>query len=114
MTFPVTIDRSFSVYMLGALYRSETSGQVLDLEQLSSVTRTYFFDNRMLQRRINEQIATGSITIGKSGQVTLTDKGKSIVLISRMIGFLFDLDQKNYAPEVKWSESSGYPDSSHR
>lgn len=112
MTFPVTIDRSFSVYMLGAISSSEKVGHALGLEELSDVTRAYFFNNRMLQRRINEQIATGTITIDKRNQVTLTNRGKFIVRIYRTIGFLFDLDKKNYAPEVNWSESEDYSHSS--
>lgn len=108
ITLPVTVDRSFSIYMLGALYNSEEKGHALTINQLAGVTQSYFFDKHLIQKRMDEQLATGSLTIDKEDKIALTEKGKLIVLINKSIGSLFNLDKRNYDPEVSFKGQSNW------
>jgi len=95
ITFPVTIDRSFSVNMLGALYQFD---RPVSLSELDSVVYKYFHEKDRLNKRIKEQLATGSIVVDND-LVELTERGKSIVEINMLLGRIFRLDMNNIAPE---------------
>jgi amino acid transporter len=95
LTFPVTIDRSFSVYLLGYLY---SSGGKLTVEQLDDGVKRYFFDRHMINKRLEEQVATGSIVI-TGRQVTMTETGNRIVLMNKLVGKIFKLDMENILPQ---------------
>jgi hypothetical protein len=96
ITFPVTIERSFSVYMLGSLYNKET-----DTENLERIVQYYFNERRLVGKRLEEQIATGSIIVDDEGHITMTPRGKRIVKMNALIGRLFNLDMENILPAAK-------------
>jgi len=95
MTFPILLDRSFSVYMLGTLYKFDSP---LPLSELEAIVSKYFHERSLVNKRIHEQLATGSIVID-NGRVELTGRGRSIVEMHIMIGRIFNLDMNNIAPE---------------
>ena len=95
ITFPVTIDRSFSINMLGALYKLD---RPVPLAELDSIVYKYFHENGRINKRIKEQLATGSIVMDED-LVELTERGKSIVKMNIMLGRIFSLDMNNIAPE---------------
>jgi hypothetical protein len=94
MTFPVNMDRSFSVYMLGTLYKFDSP---VPLSELDSIVSKYFHERGLINKRIHEQLATGSIVINDD-KVALTGRGRSIVETHMLIGRLFNLDMNNIAP----------------
>jgi len=94
LTFPVTIDRSFSVYILGALYKIDSP---VPLSELDSIVSKYFHDRSLVNKRIHEQLATGSIVLNNS-QIELTERGRHIVEANILIGRMFNLDMNNIAP----------------
>jgi hypothetical protein len=74
ITFPVTIERSFSVYMLGSIYN-----QPMDAENLEKIVQDYFKERSLVGKRMSEQIATGSIIIDDEGYISITPRGRRIV-----------------------------------
>lgn len=101
MTFPVTVDRSFSVYMLSSLYNNKVQGNTITKHELSKIVEDYFFSQSLVDKRVHEQLATGSITIDKNDVITMTNKGELIVNLNKIIGNTFNLDIKNYDPLVE-------------
>ena len=94
MTFPIVMDRSFSVYMLGALYKLDSP---VHLSEFDSIVSKYFHERSLVDKRIYEQLATGSIKICND-KIELTERGRSIVEIHVLIGRVFNLDMNNIAP----------------
>jgi hypothetical protein len=70
-TIPTTVDRSYSVYMLNQI---ATSPNGLKEEALRQDFKALFVDGGALDRRIEEQLATGSI-IRDGEQIKLTPWG---------------------------------------
>jgi hypothetical protein len=95
LTFPITIDRSFSVYLLGSLSKHD---EPISLVELESFVSRYFHEREMVSKRIHEQLITGSITI-QDGSVRLTQRGKNIVCLHILLGRVFNLNMKNIVPK---------------
>ena len=93
--FPVTIDRSFSIYMIGVLYKFDSP---LPLSELNLIVSKYFHERTMINKRIQEQLAMGNIAIN-NGQIELTKRGKSMVEMNILMGRIFNLDMNNIAPD---------------
>jgi hypothetical protein len=70
-TIPTTVDRAYSVHMLNLI---ATSSDGLSEETLHQDFKSRFVDGGAVDRRIKEQLATGSI-IRKDKQVKLTTLG---------------------------------------
>ncbi len=79
--FPVTIDRSVSVYLLATLAR-EPGGMTPDALERAFVAG-YVRDMRAIDRRIEEQRRSGNIVVGQDGRARLTPQGERFVAISR-------------------------------
>jgi hypothetical protein len=106
MTFPVTIERSISVYILGSIYKKQT----MTAEDLEKALWKYFHEHRLVrEKRINEQLVTGSIVVDNDGYIILTPRGRLIVKINALIGRLFNLDMENILPTVKDKENEEEP-----
>jgi len=94
ITFPVNIERSFSVFMLGTLANYEDK---MPESVLSDIVSDYFHGQKLVERRIREQLATGTIVV-EDGYVVLTPKGHRIVTVMSAIGWAFNLDMSNANP----------------
>ncbi len=80
--FPVTIDRSVSVYLLATIDRA--GGQGISPAALQSrFVAGYVEDMRAIDRRIAEQTESGNITVDSAGRVHLTARGRHFVALSR-------------------------------
>lgn len=89
--FPVTIDRSISVYMLKTIAESEVSMTAEDIEHrfISEYVESY----EAIPRRIQEQSL--SKNIHKDGSYyRITQNGETFLKISRLIGLWFGTDKK--------------------
>jgi hypothetical protein len=64
--FPVNVERSFSVFMIGSLNKYEEPVPAAEFEQIVS---RYFHGQKMVEKRINEQLATKSIEINWGGGI---------------------------------------------
>ena len=91
--FPVTIDRSVSVYLLATVDRQGPDGiSPTDLE--AAFVSGYVRDMRAIDRRIAEQELSGNVVQDAQGKVRLTDQGRRFVAISRSAAHLLGTDPR--------------------
>ncbi len=91
LLIPTVVDRSLSIYLLKHLDKNKGS---LTMSELTKIAKDdYFKDMNVLETRINEQLATGSIEV-VNNEVVLTDKGKNLIYIFSFIKS-FLLPRKN-------------------
>lgn len=77
---PTVIDRSLSFYILEKL---DQRGGAIRQDGFEDVfTKEYLYEHRLVDVRLTEQLESGTIEI-ESGCVRLTEKGQSIVRLSR-------------------------------
>lgn len=93
MTFPIITDRSFSVFILGSL---DKYPEGVSHDELKNISLDYFVGQNVIEKRIVEQLETGTIT--DNDRVKLTPRGKNIVRVNGFIGKFFNLDMKNILP----------------
>jgi len=95
--FPVTFDRSVTMYLLETLKQrgNSESCQGLSEEQLEEVfIKEYIRQNQAVNRRINEQLFIDFIK--RHDQcVQLTDRGNKFLRLSEMITKIYALNQNN-------------------
>ncbi len=94
---PVTVERSVSVFMLS--YMDENSDQKFTQEDVQEIfTSKYVVDYGAFEKRFNEQIATGTLVDNGDGTYSITDSGKRIVKMFRMVADWFDTDKRLVYP----------------
>jgi hypothetical protein len=92
-TIPLTIDRSYSVWLLKTVSQAEDRGDKLTETDLIEKSVDFFSEeNGQLKRRILEQQKIGNIKAGS--EIQLTNKGKLITEINGIVGKIFRLDPK--------------------
>lgn len=80
ISVPTVIDRSLSFYILEKL---DQRGGGIKLDRFEEVfTREYAKEHRLVDVRLTEQIASGTVRI-ENGCVRLTDRGSRLVTFSR-------------------------------
>jgi hypothetical protein len=90
--FPVTFERSVSVFLLRELELADSSGmEVQTLEE--KFIKGYANDLQAVKRRINEQIASGNI-MDNLGKIMITEDGKQFLKLARSINPLFSSDDR--------------------
>lgn len=94
-TIPLTIDRSYSVWLLKNVADAESSNKDLTYMALIENSETFFSQsNGQLTRRISEQERIGNIKVTSSGTIELSPKGRYVVRLNQLIGIVFGLDPK--------------------
>lgn len=92
VVFPVTFDRSISMFLLA---RIEGRDGALDARSLESLfARQYLGDMRQIDRRIAEQTLSGNIRVDRAGRIHLTPQGQRLLASARTIGGWFDTDAR--------------------
>lgn len=89
--FPVTIDRSITVYLLDQIARQDSGMTALEIEQ--RFIEQYVKDFNAIDRRMNEQVASKNIYY-KDGNYIITEQGKSFLTVSNIIGDIFNTDKR--------------------
>jgi hypothetical protein len=89
--FPVTIDRSISVYLLDVIAENELG--MTEEELTHRFVQQYVGEYGAIERRLEEQQASRNVAI-QNGHVVITDQGRSFLAFSRTIGRLFGTDSK--------------------
>ena len=88
--FPVTIDRSISVYLLARVEAQPG----MTTEQLSEQFQDgYVRRMRQIDRRVVEQERSGNITVN-DGEIRVTDAGKRFLGFARTMAVWFDTDRR--------------------
>jgi len=94
---PVTVERSVSVFTLS--YMDENSDQAFTKEDVQEIfTSKYVIDYGAFDKRFDEQIVTGSIVDNGDGTYSITDTGRRIVSMFRMVAKWFNTDQRLVYP----------------
>ena len=94
-TIPLTIDRSYSVWILKYVSESNASNQNLSAKILTNESLKFFSEsNGQLSRRIAEQERLGNIISGESGEIKITWKGRMLAQVNDIVGRIFGLDPK--------------------
>lgn len=79
---PTVLDRSLSIYIVEKLVQR---GGGIRLERIEDVfTQEYIIEHRLLDVRLTEQVASGTISI-VNGCVLVTDRGRKIARITRFL-----------------------------
>lgn len=89
--FPVTIDRSVSVYLLGQL--SGHPAGMTETELSEQLVRQYVVQYRGVDRRMREQISTGNVEL-QGDRFFLTQQGKNFIYFSGVVTDLFGIDPR--------------------
>lgn len=89
---PVTVDRSISVFILGAMNEQPT--HVFSADEMSRLfTRVYVEDYREIDRRLVEQTATGNVEAEGTGY-RISPRGRLFIRMSRGVSWLFGGDRR--------------------
>lgn len=91
VVFPVTIDRSVTVYLLGQLSRHPAGMTEGELNE--RVVAQYVDEYRAVNRRMEEQMFTGNVR-RESDRYYLTSQGDRFIGFSRLVARVFGLDPK--------------------
>lgn len=84
---PVTVERSVSVFLLAQMDANNT--HVYSEDEMGTLLKEDYIDkNGAVQKRCEEQIATGSIK-QKDGGYIITAKGQAIVRLFRLVSGLY-------------------------
>ena len=91
IVFPVTFDRSITMFLLARIERQD--GQ-LDARGLERVfVRQYLGDLRQIDRRIAEQSLSGTIRVER-GRIHITPQGRRLLEGARLVGGWFGADPR--------------------
>lgn len=94
-TVPLTIDRSYSVWILKHAFESNASNQDLSVKTLTTESLNFFSEsNGQLSRRIDEQVRLGNIISRESGEIKITWKGNILAQVNDLMGKIFGLEPK--------------------
>lgn len=91
--FPVTIDRSVSVYLLATIDRQGPKG-ISSAQLETAFVSGYVRDMRAIDRRIAEQRLSGNVVQDLQGTVRLTAQGRRFVALSRSAAHLLGTDRR--------------------
>lgn len=91
IVFPVTFDRSITMFLLARIERQD--GQ-LDASGLERVyVREYLGDMRQIDRRIEEQSLSGNVRV-EQGRIHITPQGRRLLTSGRWVGGWFGADPR--------------------
>ena len=94
---PVTVERSVSVFMLS--YMDQNSDETFTQDSVGDVfTSKYVEDYGAFDKRFDEQVVTGTIEENEDGSYSITDEGRFIVNMFRMMSEWFDTDRRLVYP----------------
>lgn len=94
---PVTVERSVSVFMLS--YMDTYSDRTYTEDQVAEIFVDKYVDEYgAFEKRFDEQLTTGTIVQNADGTYSITDKGRFIVKLFRLISDIFDTDERLVNP----------------
>ena len=94
-TVPLTIDRSYSVWLLKHIAEAQYAGTVIDRETLIGDSTDFFSaENGQLNRRIDEQVKIGNLEILDEDTIKASSKGLLLAEINNLVGIIFALEPK--------------------
>lgn len=91
IVFPVTFDRSITMFLLARIERQDGQLDARGLEQV--FVRQYLGDLRQIDRRIAEQSLSGTIRVER-GRIHITPQGRRLLKGARLVGGWFGADPR--------------------
>lgn len=92
---PVTADRSISVFILA--YMNRADGPLTSREISESVVQEYLVARGAIDKRLDEQVVTG--TIVRSGDsYVISPEGRGLVSLYELIAQVFNINTPNLSP----------------
>jgi hypothetical protein len=88
VVFPVTFERSVTMYLLKTISQNQAITKK-DLEK--KLIDEYILKNKALEKRLNEQKVINFIEV-KNSKVYLTEKGKKFLKIANLIDKIFGIN----------------------
>jgi hypothetical protein len=97
---PTTADRSVTVFMLGYIARDDSvSYAKQDLEKVFIDKYVYEYD--AFNKRLEEQIVTGTIEKTSDGRYRITNKGRFLISMYDKVTDWFMIDKKLVYPDLQ-------------
>ena len=92
---PVTADRSISIFMLAYMNRAE--GPLTRKQISDNVVEEYVLERRAVDKRLEEQLVTGTLLETPEGYV-ISKQGRTLIAFYELIARLFNIAPENLAP----------------
>jgi hypothetical protein len=102
IVFPVTFDRSITMFLLARIEKQD--GQLTPLMLEEVFVRQYLGDLHQIDRRVAEQTLSGNIVQRDDGRIELTAQGRRLLSGARTIGGWFGAD-----PRFVTAPETGFP-----
>jgi hypothetical protein len=94
--FPVTIDRSISVFVLGEM--AAHADRAYSADQMAQVfSNVYVGEDQQIDRRMREQLLSGNVERVGDGY-RISAHGKAFIQTSKLIAWMFDGDTRFVSP----------------
>ncbi len=94
--FPVTIDRSISVFVLGQM--AAHSNRAYSSDEMARVfSDIYVGEDQQIDRRMHEQLLSGNVERVGDGY-RISPHGKAFIQTSKLIAWMFDGDTRFVSP----------------
>ena len=107
MIVPGAIDRSQSVFLIGIM--GEHPERIYTADELQQMfIGTYVKDDDAIGRRLDEQLATGTIVRDGNG-FRLTPQGLGTLKTMKLFAFIFNVDTRFVDPQTANSEKPSQP-----
>ena len=104
---PVTVERSVSVFMLS--YMDTYSDRTYTEDEVAKIfVEKYVDEYGAFEKRFDEQLTTGTIVQNADGTYSITDKGRFIVKLFRLISDVFDTDERLVRPDITGCSQQDY------
>jgi hypothetical protein len=72
----------------------------VSISDINYVVSEYFHKRKLIDKRLKEQVATGSLMYIDDDTLEMTERGKNIVKMNILVGRLFNLDMDNIYPKI--------------
>ena len=100
---PVTADRSITVFMLGFMVQTEASTYTKqDLEEI--FISKYVYEYGAFDKRLEEQIFSGTIKKSGDQQYQITEKGRNLIRTYEKVADWFLIDKKLIRPDISGAD----------
>lgn len=96
IVFPVTFDRSVTMFLLARIEQQDGRLDARDLERI--FVADYLGTLRQIDRRVEEQALSGNILV-TDGRIRLTPQGKRLMASARTVGGWFGADRRFVDPQ---------------
>ncbi|WP_088182617.1 hypothetical protein [Sphingobium sp. Z007] len=96
IVFPVTFDRSVTMFLLARIEQQDGQLDARDLEHI--FVADYLRTLRQIDRRVEEQSLSGNIVVA-DGRIRLTPQGKRLMAGARTVGRWFGADRRFVHPQ---------------